>query len=84
MRIASIVLLCVSAVLILAGLVPCVGWLNWIGVPCAAATAIVGIVGISQSNAPERDRPVHMAALIGGALFMLIGAVRCILGGFLV
>ena len=84
MRIAAIVLLVLSAILTVGGLFPCLGWVNWIGIPCSAATAIVGIVALSTKTTPENDRPIHTAALIAGLLFVCIGAVRCFLGGGLI
>lgn len=84
MSAASALLVMLSASLTLLGLVPCLGWTNWVGVPLSFCCALVGLIGL----ATDRDREgraqavgMHLAALLVGATAAGIGALRCMLGG---
>lgn len=81
MRTATIVFLILSASFTLMGLIPCLGFLNWLGIPCSAACALLGLIGTTSKETPEKDKQVHLAALIIGVCLIGIGAIRCLLGG---
>lgn len=76
----AVVMAIVGGVLFVGGLVPCLGWLNWLGVPLNLAGLIIGIVGLAK---PIPSNGAFIAAVIVGAIGMLGGIVRCILGGFI-
>lgn len=84
MLIATLVLLSLSIPLFLLGLLPCFGPLNWVGVPLAATTAIVGLLGLALDRAPGESRPlatlVYLAGLLGGVLIAVLGGLRCAVG----
>jgi hypothetical protein len=64
----------------LVGLVPCLGWLNYINLVLSFITLIMGIVGIATAKT-ETDRG---AAILGVALVVLamfFGFGRLIIGG---
>jgi hypothetical protein len=61
------------------GLVPCLGWVNWLGVPLNLITLILGIVGMTKETP---NKGAYIAALIVGVIGILGGALRCFLGGF--
>lgn len=84
MAAASALLLMLSASLTLLGLIPCLGWTNWFGVPLSACCALVGLIGL----ATDRDRDgraqsvgLHLAAVLVGASAAGIGLLRGLLGG---
>ena len=85
MSISSIALLCLSGLFTLAGLVPCMGCLNYAGIPLSLATAVMGVVGLAGDRNPQTQEPenrgVHLLALVGGIGLMIMGGVRLILGG---
>lgn len=85
MSTASLVLFMISCVLTFFGMPCCLGWLNWIAVPISLATALVGFAGILTDRDPASGRTrslgIHMLALLGGWSLVVIGAIRCVLGG---
>ena len=84
MRSASQVLLICSLSITLLGLAPCLGWLNWIGVPTSIACAVVGCVGLVSDRDPSGASPnagLHAAALTLGLVLLVVGSIRCLLGG---
>ena len=88
MSTASLVLFILSAILTLCGLPCCLGCLNWIAVPLSLMTAVVGLVGLITDRDPvtkrSRDVGIHLLALIGGLVLVMIGSFRCCVGGGLV
>jgi hypothetical protein len=81
---ASLILMCLGGAFFLLGLLPCLGWLNWFGVPLNAAAALVGILGLASGpKGLDGSRPYqgyYVAALIVGMIGLIGGALRCILG----
>jgi hypothetical protein len=69
------------------GVIPCFGILQWIAVPVSAATFVIGVIGLATDR-DEQGRsqglPMHLAAVVGGAVLVTIGVVRCVLGGGIV
>jgi hypothetical protein len=62
------------------GLIPCLGWLNYINIALSFITLIIGIVGIASAKS-ETDRG---AAVLGVAMVVIaffLGAGRLIIGG---
>ena len=84
MYIASSVLIALSLFTVCLGLLPCFGWLNWVGVPAATACAIVGILGLVNDKGPDgvsRYATLHTTAIVIGVVMGGLGAIRCMLGG---
>ena len=63
----------------LVGLIPFLGWVNWLNIPGAIASVIVSLIGTS-----ERTREGRNMAFTGLALSLVaicFGLVRLVLGG---
>jgi len=61
------------------GLIPCIGALNWLNIPFAAAGLIVSIIAHASSREPNRSS--SLIGIILCALAIFIGAKRLIWGG---
>lgn len=85
MSTASLVMIVLSALTTAAGLPCCLGCVNYLAVPLSLATALVGFAGLAFDKEPStgltRDVKLHLAAVVLGVLFAVIGAVRCMAGG---
>lgn len=88
MSTASLVLLLVSGFLTVCGLPCCLGCLQWFAVPLSLVTALIGLVGVLTDKDPitkqPRGLPIHLAALIGGIVLVVVGSIRCCVGGGIV
>ncbi len=88
MAIASLTLVALSLFFTLFGLIPCVGWLNFIAVPMCFVTTVVGIVGLASDKDPAsgepRGRSSHLMAVVFGLILGCVACVRWVLGGFIV
>jgi len=88
MGIASLTLVALSAFFTLFGLIPCVGWLNFIAVPMCSVTTVVGIVGLASDKDPASGRPrgrsAHLMAVVFGLILGCIACARWVLGGFVI
>ncbi|MFO0611487.1 MAG: hypothetical protein U0414_02780 [Polyangiaceae bacterium] len=84
LRIFAIVLLVLGPLGVGAGLIPCLGWVNWAAVPINIAGLVLGIVGLTRKDKkPDGTTPdggLYLAAIIVCALCMVVGTIRCILG----
>ncbi|MCZ6462838.1 MAG: hypothetical protein O7A09_00755 [Proteobacteria bacterium] len=83
MYIASSVLIALSLFTVCLGLIPCFGWLNWVGVPASVACAVVGAIGLATDKGPDGSShyvPLHTAAIVIGVVMGGIGVIRCSLG----
>ena len=69
----------VAMVLMFIGLVPLLGWSNWLIIPFAGVGAIIAAVGIALTSREKRGRA--KAGLVLNALVMVIAAIRLSLGG---
>lgn len=71
----GIVVLCFAII----GLVPCLGWLNWITVTFGPITTITCVIGIII----EKNQNMRNKAIVGLALAVvavIVGAIRLFLG----
>lgn len=62
------------------GLVPCLGWLNWVTVTFGPITAITCVIGVIL----EKNQNMRNKAIVGLALAVIaviIGGIRLFLGG---
>jgi L-lactate permease len=62
------------------GLIPCIGWLNYINLPLAFVTVIVSIVA-SSSSKTSADRSAAMIGLAFALIAGFVGFIRLLLGG---
>ena len=85
MKAAALTTLILAAVLVVCGLFPCLGVVNWIAGPFCAVPVLLGVVGLAQAKGASSEQAVNqgpfLAAIIGGVLLGGISAFRCILGG---
>lgn len=86
MHVITLSLLVLALVTTISGLFPCLGWMNWAGVPLCLVTAVLGTVGLLVDREGS-DQPggshqgTYLAALVLGVLMGVLGAVRCLMGG---
>jgi len=88
MSVSSLTLLFLSAALTLFGLVPCLGWLNWVAIPLCFVTVVVGVMGLASDKDPHsgeaRGRGVHLLAVICGLVLGAVATLRWVLGAGIV
>jgi hypothetical protein len=88
MSVSSLTLLFLSAFLTLFGLVPCLGWLNWVALPLCLVTVVVGVMGLVSDKDPatgkSRGRNAHLMAVIFGLMLAALSFLRWVLGGFVI
>jgi hypothetical protein len=73
----GIIVLC----LFILGLIPCLGWINWINLPIAGITDILSFVVIVTEGKNQSSRNKAIMGLIFSFLALVIGSVRLVLGG---
>ena len=66
------------------GFFPCLGWLNWIAVPLAGTSAVLGVIGLFADQSEEETQGPYLVALIAGTLMGGVFALRCFLGAGIV
>jgi hypothetical protein len=69
-----------SLCIMLIGLVPCLGWMNYLQFPLSIGAIITGAIVMSQSL-NEKHRSKAQLGLILAAVALVIGGVRLLLGG---
>ena len=88
MKVAALTTLGISAILVVCGLFPCLGILNWFAGPFCAVPVLFGVVGLVKEKDPASGKTPnngpYLAAIIGGVLLGAVSAFRCVLGGGLV
>lgn len=86
MRTLTSILLVLALMTTVGGFFPCLGWMNWVGVPLCLVVTVLGIMGL-MSDREGADQPggshqgTYLAALIIGILMGILGSVRCLMGG---
>lgn len=80
----SIVLTFFSGFFVTIGLIPCLGWVNWIAIPLSSLTVTSGLVGLFTDRDPQTQRArgvlPHAFAIAMGSLLTLVSVLRCALG----
>ena len=69
----------VAMVLMFVGLVPLLGWSNWLVIPFAGVGAIIAAIGIMLTSSEKRGRA--KAGLLLNAIVIVVAAVRLSIGG---
>jgi hypothetical protein len=69
----------VAMVLMFVGLVPLLGWSNWLVIPFAGVGAIIAAIGIMLTSSEKRGRA--KAGLILNAIVIVVAAIRLSMGG---
>ncbi len=79
MNIAGMCLGIVAITLMILGLIPCFGGLNWIVIPLA----IIGLVlsGVGLASSPQGQKGSAVAGLVLCIISLTIGIFRLFLGG---
>lgn len=72
----GIVILCVSVI----GLIPCLGWLNWITVTLGPVTGIMNLVAIILENVDSNKRSKAVIGLVLALVAVVVGGFRLVLG----
>jgi len=78
MRSLSANLSLVVTLLVLVGMIPCLGWVQWFGAVIAGVAIVVGGLGLLVDK-PEA-KTAHIVALVVGILGGGVGALRLCLG----
>jgi hypothetical protein len=83
-KIASLILMILGGALFFTGLFPCLGWLNWFGVPINGLAVLVGILGLSSGpknpNGTQPYQGYYVAAMLVGGIGFIGGVLRCVAG----
>ena len=72
----------VAMVLMFVGLIPLLGWLNWLWIPFAGVGAIIAALGVLLTPSGKNGRA--KAGLVLNGLVIVIALVRLSLGGAIV
>ncbi len=69
----------VAMLLMFIGLVPLLGWSNWLIIPFAGVGAIIAAIGILLTSQEKRGRA--KAGLVLNAIVIIVAAIRLSMGG---
>ena len=73
----GIVILCVTVI----GLVPCLGWMNWLTITVGPVTTILNLVAIILEQADANKRSKAVIGLVLALVAVIVGGIRLVLGG---
>jgi hypothetical protein len=79
MNVAGLCLGIISCAMMLLGLLPCFGGLNWLTIPLAILGTVFSSVGLSISDQWRRGSAT--AGLVLSIIALVFGSIRLILGG---
>ena len=74
MALFALILAIVGAVVALLGLIPSIGFFNWIGGIIALVGVVLGIIGRGQAE----KKGLALVAIIVGAVFVIFAVLRLI------
>lgn len=63
------------------GLLPCVGWLNWVTIPFAMVSVVISIVAMAQAKSSGQPVGLAIGGLVLSVVAVCLGFVRLLLGG---
>jgi hypothetical protein len=81
MAFASFLLGIVSLVGVAVGLIPFLGWLNWLILPLAVAGLIVGIISANSGAQQQRSSCLATLGIILNCVALGFGILRLLIGG---
>ncbi|MFT6145539.1 MAG: hypothetical protein ACJAZO_004833 [Myxococcota bacterium] len=84
MKSASTSLTVTVICLVVVGMFPCLGWVQWFGAIVAAGAIITGGIGLlfdRDELGQSQGQLAHLLALVTGLLCGGLGILRCGLGG---
>ncbi len=84
MKSASTSLTVTVICLVVVGMFPCLGWVQWFGAVVAAGAIVTGAVGLlfdRDNLGKPQAQLAHLLALVTGLLCGGLGFIRCGLGG---
>jgi NADH:ubiquinone oxidoreductase subunit K len=79
MGLISLVWGIVAMLLMFIGLVPLLGWSNWLVIPFAGVGAIIAAVGIALTSREKNGRA--KAGLVLNAIVIVVAVIRLSMGG---
>lgn len=81
MKYVSIVFGILAFIFMLVGLIPCLGWSNWIfTLPLSVMGLIIAFFLYQRSDAEKQDNSVKIGLFLNGCAF-IVGVIRLLLGG---
>lgn len=80
MAIFSLILGILSLIFMVPGLIPCLGWLNWVNLPLSGLGLLIALYLYTRSEENAKDSTTKLALYLNGASF-IIGVLRLIVGG---
>ncbi len=78
MQILALVWGILAVIGLLIGVFPCLGWLNWLNIPFAAAGLVVGLLASSKTT--DTQRGAAWAGVVCCVVAVVVGALRLALG----
>jgi hypothetical protein len=79
------VTLILAASVVMLGMTPCLGLLEWFGAALCLPPVVLGILGLRRVRTAAPELGLHPApflgTLVGGVLLLTLGIARLILGG---
>lgn len=90
MKQASLIIGIIAIIGMLIGLVPCLGWFNWLNLPLAAVGIVLGFMAYNEqrnmplqqdfNNVPYRNNSLPIGLILNGVAFGF-GLIRLVIGG---
>jgi len=78
MAVLSVVIGILALLGMFVGLVPCLGWFNWLNIPFALVGLILGFV--AHQGTPVGARGLATAGIALNAIAAVLGTIRLVLG----
>jgi hypothetical protein len=64
------------------GLIPCLGWFNWINIPFSIGGVVLGSMALARESTARRPVGPAVAGLLLSLVAVVFGFARLVLGGF--
>lgn len=80
MGVLSLVIGMLVSIGVCVGLIPLLGWLNWVNIPVAFIGAIFGFVDMVRYKQPGQSRAAGIIGFILCVLGLLVAAARLVIG----
>ncbi len=63
----------------LVGMLPCLGWMNWLNIPISIIGVVISVVAMAKAGEGSKGKAV--AGLVLSITAVAIGAIRLLMGG---